>query len=103
MEELRQKLKRFFSSRPDEWVSGSYIEQLAISKGFKASHADRRLREAESGWINKTQNIPCEKFLDKRKDSKGHVEYKWRKTEKIVSRYQIVGDKVIEIKDKQFV
>lgn len=76
-------------SQPDTWIQGGELERLALSVGYKASNISRRARElAESGT------------LERRENSKGHVEYKWRKTEQIVSRYQEVDGVMREVREK---
>lgn len=76
---LVDRLVRYMKSNPDTWVPGGELERLALSVGYKASNISRRARElVEDGT------------LERRENSKGHVEYKWRKSEKIVSRYQEV-------------
>jgi hypothetical protein len=42
---LRYRIHRYFTQRPNLWINGKDIEELAMTAGFKASNASRRLRE----------------------------------------------------------
>lgn len=85
---LVERLIKFMKANPETWIPGGTLERIALSVGYKASNISRRARElVEDGT------------LDRRENSKGHVEYKWRKTEKIVSRYQEIDGVMREVKE----
>lgn len=97
---LTQRIKAYFQKRPNEWINGARIEELAMqathySKGikvnYKASNASRRLREAESG--KDSRGKPCEKFLIADHTRGKSVWYKYAENfvpEKKTSLYDVV-------------
>lgn len=104
---LRSRIEAFFKKQPDAWISGGFIEELAMKcvrengSHYKASNASRRLREMESGRLSEGKK--CPKVLDARTNEKGHVEYKWHKTEKIISSYEVVDGVAREVKQMTLV
>lgn len=72
----------------EEWINGGTLERLALAAGYKSSNISRRARElAEKTYDTSGREIPP--VLDRRENIKGHVEYKWRKVEKIISSYEV--------------
>lgn len=55
----------------------------------------------ESGRLSEGKK--CPKVLDARTNEKGHVEYKWHKTEKIISSYEVVDGVAREVKQMTLV
>jgi DNA-binding IclR family transcriptional regulator len=67
---LRERITQYFAKRPELWINGRDIEELAMHAGYKASNASRRLRELHE-----------ERYLerDERKGRKVRsVWYKWQ-------------------------
>lgn len=86
---LVERLIKFMKAKPETWIPGGELERIALSVGYKASNISRRARElVEDGMLERKEN------------SKGHVEYKWRKTEVIRSRYEITPDGVVVRQEK---
>lgn len=53
---LRQRIYRYFTNHSGEWINGGEVERLALSVGYKASNASRRLRELhEEGLIEREE------------------------------------------------
>jgi DNA-binding MarR family transcriptional regulator len=53
---LSERIKRYLEKRPDTFVNGRDIEELAMQAGYKASNASRRCRElAEEGFIDREE------------------------------------------------
>lgn len=53
---LRERIYRYISNRPGKYINGGEVERLALSVGYKASNASRRLRElAEEGLIERDE------------------------------------------------
>ena len=51
---LTDRVKKYLSHRPDTWVNGRDLEELAMQAGFKASNVSRRCRElAEEGLLER--------------------------------------------------
>lgn len=89
---LVERLIKFMRSNPDTWVPGGELERLALSVGYKASNISRRARElVEDGT------------LERRENSKGHVEYKWRKSERVISKYVEVNGVMKLVQEKVFI
>lgn len=89
---LVERLIKFMKANSEVWIPGGELERIALSVGYKASNISRRARElVEDGT------------LDRRENSKGHVEYKWHKVEKIISSYERVGNKMVEVKQMTLV
>ena len=42
---LVERIKRWFGNHPDIWYNGGQLEEMAMTIGYKASNASRRLRE----------------------------------------------------------
>ena len=42
---LSDRVKKYLSHRPDTWVNGRDLEELAMQAGYKASNVSRRCRE----------------------------------------------------------
>lgn len=42
---LKQRIANYFARHPDKWYNGGVIEEFALTAGYKASNASRRLRE----------------------------------------------------------
>lgn len=86
---LVERLIKFMKANPETWVNGGTLERLALENGYKASNISRRARE-----------LVDDGTLDRRENKKGHVEYKWRKTEVIRRRYEITPDGVVVRQEK---
>ncbi len=53
---LRERIKSYFSKRPELWINGRDIKELAMQAGYKASNASRRLRELqEEGYLDREE------------------------------------------------
>ena len=67
---LSERIKHYFEIRPDLWINGRDIEELAMQTGYKASNASRRCREL------------CEEGFLEREERRGRkvksVFYKWK-------------------------
>ena len=102
---LTARIKRYFQAHPNDWINGGAIEEMAMKvvrangAHYKASHASRRLREAESGIGSNGK--PCEKFLIN-KIEKGSVWYKYLPTEKIITNYHFSDGKMIAREEKVY-
>lgn len=42
---LKRQIRMFLKENAGRWVNGGTFERMALDAGFKASNADRRLRE----------------------------------------------------------
>lgn len=67
---LKDRLVRYLKSKYDvngdyAWINGGEIERLTLQAGYKSSNGSRRLRE-----------LYVENVLERRENSKGHVEYR---------------------------
>lgn len=51
---LTERVKKYLSNRPDLWVNGRDLEELAMGAGYKASNVSRRCRElVEEGYLDR--------------------------------------------------
>lgn len=92
---LVERIERYLRLK-GEYICGGEIQKLAASIGFEPQNAGRRLREMVNEKIleveyRKGQNkIPV-------------AWYRYVPTEKIISSYERIGDKMVEVKQMQLI
>jgi len=97
---MKQSLRSRLAARLKEvggWCHKGAIERRAQEWGFMGDTTARRLREMESGQLSNGKT--CPRILEK-KEMNGSVWYRYKKQEKVISTYQRVGDKVVEVKQE---
>lgn len=85
---LIDRIERYLKSNPDTWYHKGDIAKLAESVGYMGETCGRRLREmVEDGTLETKEN------------EKGHAMYKWKKTEKTVSKFIVENGRAVEVKE----
>lgn len=63
---LKSKLLYRLKSAYPHWIHSGTIEEWGISEGYKASHADRRMRDlVKDGKVERRRNGRCEEYRAK--------------------------------------